>query len=168
MVSPAPTLALAKQWESRKMVPTRLQSWRVLQQAPAPQTDTLKLENESLSHRVWAPGWVSLHAAPLRAVPQSTQLPRSPGATAMFVFKSQILRALISQVPVFKVGLPNVGYEPLAPQEEAPGFEFPPGCESGCWLLSFWWDCQPLLPASMGFPSHWLHAKSHLNTELRH
>lgn len=74
---------------------------------------------------------MSLRAAPLRAVPQSTQLPRSPGATATFVFKSQILRALISQVPVFKVGLPNMGYEPLAPQEEAPGFEFPPGCDQG-------------------------------------
>lgn len=35
---------------------------------------------------------------------------------------------LLSQVQDLKVGVPNVGFHPFTPQEEAPGFESPPDC----------------------------------------
>ena len=41
-------------------------------------------------------------------------------------FQSQMFRELVSQVLVLKPGVPNVGYEPFAPQGEALGFKFPP------------------------------------------
>ena len=68
--------------------------------------------------------------------------------------QSQTFWGLIFQLPVLKIGLPNVGYEPFAPQGEALGFEFPPDCGSlhqdGVYgeIVS-----QPFPPASMWFLS---------------
>ena len=55
---------------------------------------------------------------------------------------------------VLKVGMTNVGFEPFAPQREAPGYEFPPvvghcargGVYGEIVVLS-------LLPASVSFSS---------------
>ena len=40
--------------------------------------------------------------------------------------QSQMFWEFISQVEVFKVGVPNVAYKTFIPQGEALGFEFPP------------------------------------------
>lgn len=66
----------------KENIPTKyplLQPHRVFQQAPDAQINTLKLGNESLSHKVWALfkelllywplGQMSLHTGPLRAIP---------------------------------------------------------------------------------------------------
>ena len=47
--------------------------------------------------------------------------------------QSLIFWELLSQVLVLAIGVPNVGYEPFAPQGEALGFEFPGNCESPLW-----------------------------------
>lgn len=46
-------LALARQRDNSKMVPTSLHPWRVPWQALSPQTNALKSTNESLSHKFW-------------------------------------------------------------------------------------------------------------------
>lgn len=66
----------------KEKIPTKyplLQLHRVLQQAPDAQINTLRLGNESLSHKVWALfkelllpwalGQMSLYTGPLRAIP---------------------------------------------------------------------------------------------------
>lgn len=62
---------------------------------------------------------------------------------------------LVSQVPVVKVGMPNVGCGPFTPQGEAPDFEFPPGGGSPCHWWSLWRGCASAFPTHlMWFPSH--------------
>ena len=39
--------------------------------------------------------------------------------------RSQMFMVFISQVKVSKVGVPDVGYEPFAPQGEVPGLQVP-------------------------------------------
>lgn len=78
----APFSFIKAERESRKMAPASLCPWGVLQQAPVPQINALKLGSESLSQKVrvlfkglllhLALGQVSLCTGPLRAVPQST------------------------------------------------------------------------------------------------
>lgn len=40
-------------------------------------------------------------------------------------FQSQMFLVFISQVKVLKVGVPDVGYEPFAPQGGVPGLQVP-------------------------------------------
>lgn len=40
----------------------------------------------------------------------------------------QIFGGLVSQVLILKAGVSDVGYEPIDPWGEAPGFEFPTNC----------------------------------------
>jgi len=46
--------------------------------------------------------------------------------------QSQMFWGLIFQMLVLKGGVPDVGYKPFTPWEEALGFEFPPNCGSLC------------------------------------
>ena len=61
-------------------------------------------------------------------------------------FQSQMFWGLIYQVPVFKVGVPDVGYDPFTPQGLALSFEFSstygssPFCGLPQWRWSLWWD----------------------------
>lgn len=66
-------LALARQKETRKMVPTRFYPRRISQETSTPHINSFKLANESLSHKVqaelllcWALRQTSLPLGPLR------------------------------------------------------------------------------------------------------
>lgn len=157
-------VSFSKAEEGQEGGTTSLHPWRLFQQAPAPQTNALKLGNESLSHKVWAllkglllhcaPGLVSQCTGPLRDVLLFTTAAGSMGRKPTG-FQSQMFWGLISQVPVLKIGVPVVGYKPFTAQREAQGFEFPPGfgflCLCGVHGETVDW---PSLPTLMCFPSH--------------
>lgn len=67
---------------------------------------------------------------------------------SLLVFKAACFRGW-SQVQILKVGTPNVGSQPLAPQGETPSFEFSPHRESLRWGWDFWRDCVPGLPPAV-------------------
>lgn len=48
---------------------------------------------------------------------------------------SKLVLGLVARVQVLKVGVPVVGFKPLAPQEEALRCEFPPNCGHQKWSL---------------------------------
>ena len=54
---------------------------------------------------------------------------------------------LVSQLPVLKVVVPHVGYEPFTPQVETPGFEFSPKCELPHEHWGLWQDCVSTFPS---------------------
>lgn len=65
--------------------------------------------------------------------------------------------ALISQVHVLKVGVPDVGFKCFTPQGADLDFKFPPSCGSLPLGWGLWQDVsQPLLPASVLFSTHFL------------
>lgn len=47
-------------------------------------------------------------------------------------FQVEMFWGLVSQVQSLKAEVPNVGFEPSAPQEKAPGFEFSLCCGLLC------------------------------------
>ena len=47
------------------------------------------------------------------------------GLVSLIGFQSQMFLAFLSQVPVLKVGVLDVGHEPFAPQGEAPNLQVP-------------------------------------------
>lgn len=102
-------------------------------QAPTPQTNALNVGDESLSHEVWALFHGLLLCWALVVSRVSAHRPFKSVLWAScecepYCSQSQMSWELISEVLVLKVGLLNAGYELLAPQREAPDFEFPPAC----------------------------------------
>lgn len=83
---------------------------RVPQEAPAPQTNTLKLGKECLSNKVWelfkrlllswALRQLSLHISPLRAIPQLAMAPWVLQGGSPIALQSQMFGGFIFQVPV--------------------------------------------------------------------
>ena len=121
--------ALSRQRESRKLVPTNLCTQRVSQQALVPQTNALKLADESIFlHKVCvffkrqllhcALVQRSLCASTLRAISQFAAVTRFLWAWDPLIFNARCFGGLICQVLLLKVGMPNVGANVLLLREK--------------------------------------------------
>lgn len=97
----------------------------------------------------WEVGWG-------REPDESTEVPQelllSLLASCVYRHKpcwlSKLVLGLVAQVQVLKVGVPVVGFKPLAPQEEAQRCEFSPNRGHQEWSL--WQDCVSGSPTQCG------------------
>lgn len=125
---------------------------------PPPQSDAVKWGNESLPHKVLG---IFQGAVPVLG-PGAGQLVCSSSIHHRSVvlmcsrpigLKSQMFCGLVSQTPVLKAGVPNLGYESLASEGEGPCFEFLPDVGGLVWVrIMVRFHLSLSYPLSRGFP----------------
>ena len=126
-----PALARQRKSTKMKMTPTSAFSLEIIsQQVPVPQTNALKLPNESLSSKVFcfSNGYFFTRSgfseSTLKHFDISHFATQGLGLVSLIGFQSQMF---LSQVPVLKVGVLDA---PLLPREKLQICKFPSSCES--------------------------------------
>lgn len=129
-----PALARQRKSTKMKMTPTSAFSLEIIsQQVPVPQTNALKLPNESLSSKVFcfSNGYFFTRSgfseSTLKHFDISHFATQGLGLVSLIGFQSQMFLVFLSQVPVLKVGVLDA---PLLPREKLQICKFPSSCES--------------------------------------